>query len=121
MKYCAHCGKEMDDNAVICLNCGCRAETHNATAAADQKDLSLAVKIFMIIGTVISGIAFLLPLAWTIPMTVSIRRRLDKNQPIGIGFKICVLLFVSTVAGILLFFVKTDGVAQDNNESAKNI
>ncbi len=24
MKYCAHCGKEVLDAAVICLNCGCR-------------------------------------------------------------------------------------------------
>lgn len=23
MKYCTHCGAEIDDNAVICLNCGC--------------------------------------------------------------------------------------------------
>ena len=25
MKFCSHCGKEIMDEAVICLNCGCRA------------------------------------------------------------------------------------------------
>lgn len=23
MKYCAHCGRQIEDEAVICLNCGC--------------------------------------------------------------------------------------------------
>ena len=27
LKFCVHCGKEIADEAVICLNCGCRAQT----------------------------------------------------------------------------------------------
>ncbi len=23
MKYCTHCGKEVNESAVICMNCGC--------------------------------------------------------------------------------------------------
>ena len=23
MKYCTHCGKEVNDNAVVCIHCGC--------------------------------------------------------------------------------------------------
>ena len=26
MRYCAHCGKEIADEAVICLNCGCAVQ-----------------------------------------------------------------------------------------------
>ncbi len=26
MKYCTHCGKEIADEAVICLNCGCSVQ-----------------------------------------------------------------------------------------------
>ncbi len=26
MKYCSHCGKEVNDKAAICLNCGCKIE-----------------------------------------------------------------------------------------------
>ena len=29
MKYCAHCGKEIADEAVICLNCGCSTKNTN--------------------------------------------------------------------------------------------
>ena len=30
MKYCAHCGKELMDEAVVCPNCGCPAGNTNA-------------------------------------------------------------------------------------------
>ncbi len=30
MKYCTHCGKEIVDEAVICLNCGCVTGQPNA-------------------------------------------------------------------------------------------
>ena len=35
MKFCSHCGKEIDDNAVICPGCGCpvQSATANNTAA----------------------------------------------------------------------------------------
>ena len=29
MRYCAHCGKEIADEAVICLNCGCSVRKIN--------------------------------------------------------------------------------------------
>ncbi len=35
MKFCQHCGKEVLDDAVICMNCGCSV-TNNATAEVDQ-------------------------------------------------------------------------------------
>lgn len=29
MKYCKHCGKEVNDGAAVCLNCGCKIDdTH---------------------------------------------------------------------------------------------
>lgn len=30
MKFCVHCGKEIADEAVICLNCGCKTHMGNA-------------------------------------------------------------------------------------------
>lgn len=28
-KFCSHCGKEVNENAVICVNCGCSLESKN--------------------------------------------------------------------------------------------
>ena len=70
-------------------------------APAKSSGLSTAAKIFMIIATVVQGI-YILPLAWCLPMTLSYCKKVKNNQPIGIGFKICSLLFVNTIAGILM-------------------
>lgn len=29
MRFCTHCGKEIADEAVICLNCGCKTQNGN--------------------------------------------------------------------------------------------
>lgn len=52
---------------------------------------------FMVVGTVFSGL-LLLPLCWTIPMTVHYYK--NKGN-VGIGFKVCTLIFTSLIGGIL--------------------
>ena len=109
MKYCTHCGKEILDEAVICPHCGCKVETPSSPIIEeeDKKIFALIIKIFMVIGCVASGWT-LIPLLWTIPMTVHVFKRLDAREPIGVGFKICVLLFVNLVAGIMLLCMDLD-------------
>lgn len=51
------------------------------------------------IGGFIGG---LVPLAWVIPMTVVIFRKLRDNKRIGMGLKVCTLIFVNIISGILL-------------------
>ena len=67
-------------------------------------EISKAKKVakgFMIFATVIQGV-YLIPLLWCIPMTVSYSNRIKKNKPVSTGFKVCVLLFVNWIAGILM-------------------
>lgn len=106
MKYCSVCGKELVDDAVVCPSCGCRVS--DATSSKEEsKILHVLIKVFMVLGCISTG-AFLITLCWTIPMTVSAFRRLDARQPIGVGFKVCTLLFVNLVAGILLLCTDTE-------------
>ena len=37
MKYCTHCGKELLDEAVICIGCGCAVGGQNAQTAKGQQ------------------------------------------------------------------------------------
>lgn len=60
-----------------------------------------AAKILMIISTVLLGL-YIIPLAWCIPMTVSYCNKVKAGQPVSTGFKVCCLLFVSVVGGILM-------------------
>ncbi len=106
MKYCTHCGNQLDDAAVICPKCGCAVENQQTTAATTTGDknftgLKLAAFILMIIGTVAMG-WMLVPLAWCIPMTVSYYNSVKNGTPVSLTLKICTLLFVSPIAGILM-------------------
>ena len=99
MKFCQTCGSEIHDEAVICPNCGCAVASNKATN--DMKDgLATATKIFLILGCIAQG-WLLLPLAWCLPITISICKRMKNGEPVGTGLKICALLFVNTIAGIL--------------------
>lgn len=66
-----------------------------------ETGMQTAAKILMIISTVIMGI-YIIPLAWCLPMTISYFRKLKNNEPVTTGFKICVLLFVNLISGILM-------------------
>lgn len=102
MKYCSKCGKEIMEEAVVCPGCGCLVENTQLKSTSDS-GLKIAAKIFMILGTIGLGIScFLIPLAWCIPMTVVYFSKTKKGEPVGTGFKVCSLLFVNTIAGILM-------------------
>ena len=122
MKYCAKCGAEMMDEAVFCVTCGYVVDEIAIFQGASQKSgIATAVKIFMILKMAllvpytfclfaffamldlgILGFFGLIPLAWCLPMTIVYFNKTNRGEPIGIGFKVCSLLFVSMVAGILM-------------------
>lgn len=70
MKYCQKCGKELLDEAVICVGCGCPVEAPKAAPeAAESVDgaslvqtLSTRIKVNAIIWLAIAGIQVLLGL-----------------------------------------------------------
>lgn len=101
MKYCTHCGSEVLDEAEICVNCGCRVESQRKNS--ENSTLGTIAKVFMIIATVLLGLSTCgMGLAWGIPMTISVCRKIDNNQPISVAMKVCTLIFVSIIPGILL-------------------
>ena len=107
MKYCNKCGKELSDNESVCPKCGCVAQTVAKSGAASGgavKELSATqkiAKIFMIISCVLWGLS-IIPLLWCIPMTKSYIKKIESGEAISTTFKICTLLFVSVVSGILM-------------------
>lgn len=57
----------------------------------------------MVLGTIVMGLSFfLIPLAWCIPMTVSYFKNVNNGAPVSTGVKVCSLIFVSMVGGILM-------------------
>jgi len=130
-KYCIHCGSQILPEAVICPKCGCAVgkNKRNVSEADKSRILQLVTKIFMMIALgscIVNGIGAILtsglfvvglgqlefsytiftsliPLVWIIPMTMHYFKATKNKQPITTGFKVCTLIFVSFVAGILMF------------------
>jgi len=48
------------------------------------------------------GIIYLIPFAWLIPMAVHTYKWVNGEIELGLGFKICTLIFVSLISGILM-------------------
>lgn len=46
--FCANCGKEIDDNAVVCVNCGCATSKMTNTA---NKSMLTAVLLWLFLGS----------------------------------------------------------------------
>jgi len=109
MKYCPKCGAEMADDARFCPKCGAEYIVQNANTemvtgqVQTQSDtLKTAAKVFMVIGTVVLGLCTWIALAWCLPMTITYFDKVKKGEPVGTGFKVCCLLFVSLIAGIIM-------------------
>ncbi len=112
--FCKFCGKEIPDSSKFCPECGSKLDAPSAPyqapyqapapqyaqPKAEPSTLATVAFVFMIISTVVSGF-FLIPLAWMLPMTLIFKKKIDAGLPVGTGFKVCILLFVSTIAGIL--------------------
>ena len=108
MKFCTKCGHELVDEAVICTNCGCATGDYKPAQASgsygsSKSGLKTAAKVLMIVGTVLTSLYGLgIPLAWCLPMTLSYCKKIKNGEPVSTGFKVCSLLFVSMVGGILM-------------------
>ena len=50
----------------------------------------------------IGSIIALLPIFWSIPMIAHYFKAIKQKKPVGMAFKVCTLMFVSMIAGILM-------------------
>ena len=63
--------------------------------------MKLAAFILALLSTICCGWT-LIPLCWMIPMTVHIYGAYKGTKTLSVGFKVCTLLFVNLISGILL-------------------
>ena len=102
--YCSTCGKEIHNEAVVCVHCGCAVSNNFASTKKKdepEKMMVIVVKVFLILGC-LAQCWMLIPLAWCLPITIAIFDRLNDNKPISTGLKVCSLIFVSLIAGVCL-------------------
>jgi len=52
MKFCSHCGSEIEDQAVICVKCGCAVTPYSNEPDVPVKNLNILSFLLPIIGLV---------------------------------------------------------------------
>lgn len=114
--FCPYCATEIPDDAEFCTSCGhaisVRAMNGNAfpkveyqqapaKSARHDDTMETLVKVFLVLGCVSIGWT-LIPLAWCIPITLKVFNAFRDGTPISTALKVCALIFVSPVAGVIL-------------------
>lgn len=127
--YCHHCGKEVGSGNKFCPHCGVLlqedeygerpgeydevvdepkpAGKKTIINESTKRDLDTVVKILMIVITVLTGFA-IIPLLWTVPMTITACDRIKKKEPYGLVLSICTLLFMAIAPGVIMIIRDSD-------------
>lgn len=106
MKFCTKCGAQLEDDIKYCSFCGNpvgneNVQNYSGNNGETKNTLKKIAFIFMIIATCIVSFV-ILPLAWCLPMTLSLNNKIKNNEKISLTFAVCTLIFVSPIAGVLL-------------------
>ncbi len=108
-KFCANCGNELHDEAVVCVKCGCPASDTlaNQGTAVPQKKTPIAW-IFGLVGIIFSMLFALIGHAASITGIVfGIKEYKETKNVLGLVLSIIgeVLSVISSVIGIVSSFV----------------
>ena len=94
MKFCQHCGKELQDEAVICVHCGCSVQ---ATPDTEVKSVDESVSVGMVV------LSILIPLVGIIYWPVKAKTRPKCAKICGISAIVAwavYFVFVMSMGGI---------------------
>ena len=130
--FCQECGEKILSNAVVCPHCGCLQRIDNNVEEKHEKvehtgAIGVA-QVFMILSCILFGVSslvFIIVLASGIPdqsfrsvlasllfdlflffvslgMTATLGDTIKNKEHISTAFKVCTLLFVNFISGIIL-------------------
>ncbi|MBE6543818.1 MAG: zinc-ribbon domain-containing protein [Ruminococcaceae bacterium] len=80
-KYCTHCGNPVNENAVICLKCGC--EIKDSVNEANNKKTSLNGNVSLACGIIGIIFAWIFALVGHIASIIGIVYGIKENQETG--------------------------------------
>ncbi len=92
--FCKTCGKEINDNAVICPNCGCSTNNKpiQQTGGESKKTLGILLGLFLgLIGLIIGLVMF--------QSETEERATFMKGWTIGFVITLCVSVFIGIIYG----------------------
>lgn len=101
MKYCSNCGAEVNENAAVCVKCGCALKSNDALVNQPTCEQSSKASMLLgIIAIIFGAIAFLLVIAVQSYLTSSYEGRIQRLASD----------FESTRLGLMILFLPVPGI-----------
>ena len=104
MKFCTHCGKQINDEAVVCTNCGCpikenslKSKEHNES----KTGIGVLCALFLGIIGLIIGICIY-------PNESNARKTFLKGW--GITFGVCAGIILMVYLALIIFIFGASGI-----------
>ena len=101
MKYCSKCGSQINDDAVVCINCGCKVEGFNPTKPVAQLKTNRGLVKFILLSLITFGIYGLVVMSSVSSDINTIATRYDGKKTMHF----CLLSFIFSwlTCGIAVF------------------
>lgn len=101
MKYCSNCGAEVNENAAVCIKCGCALKSNDSLANQPVKEQgSKASMVLGIVAIVFGAIALLIVLAVQSYLTSTYDGRIQRLAS----------NFESARIGLMILFIPVPGI-----------
>jgi len=96
MKYCSKCGKELNDDAVICIGCGCAVEGPAKQTTTEVNDAPNGG---------FAALGFFIPIAGLILYLINMDTHPKRARSAGKGALIGVIVYVALIILYVIFCV----------------
>ena len=93
MKYCRKCGKELDDNAVVCPHCGVLVDDNALKPKSTTNTIAIVGFIF----------SFLIALAGLICCIIGLKKSAETGTGKGLSIAGIVIAIVNMVLGYIFY------------------
>ena len=101
MKYCSKCGSQINDDAVVCINCGCKVEGFNPTKPVAPLNTNKGLVKYILLNLITFGIYGLVVMSSVSSDINTIASRYDGKKTMHF----CLLTFIFSwlTCGIAVF------------------
>ena len=120
MKYCSNCGREVNPNALVCLNCGVALRNDFKKEENPSNGTGNASMVLGIISIIVSSIALFLALAVRAYLTGTIEGRIEVYSSDFNATRIGLYILLLTLPLILSIIGLPLGFASKNKSASKN-
>lgn len=108
MKICPSCRKEINDNAVMCVNCGAEINRNYEDSTASSKSEKNMKILF--IGLILTAAVFVISSVWSFAFSLIAPTMLDVSVIASVNLITSYIFSAARIAGLIMSFIGYFGI-----------